>query len=99
MTATRLFGSAVAALAIGACSAEPPTSLSGHPLQVVIDRQSVFVLHADTREEAMPLADAACHEHGAVAVFHGFMHYRGYRVRTNSAWFECISRSSSQAQL
>jgi hypothetical protein len=97
MTALRLLGSAAAALAIGACSTEPS---SGHsPLHVVVDRQSVFVLHADTREEATPLADEACHERGAVAVFHGFMHYRAYRVRTNSAWFECIARSSVQASL
>jgi len=96
MKALRLFGSAAVALVIGACSTEPP---SGHSLQVVVDRQSVFVLHAETREEATPLADTACHEHGGVAVFHGFMHYRAYRVRTNSAWFECITRSTGQASL
>jgi hypothetical protein len=96
MTAMRLLGSAAAALAFGACSTEPP---AGHSLQVVVDRHSVFVLHADTRDEATPLADAACHEQGAVAVFHGFMQYRAYRLRTNSAWFECIARSNGKASL
>ena len=80
------------ALAMSACSTEPAPS---HSLRVVVDRESVFVLNATTREEATPQADAACKDHGAVAVFHGFMQYRAYRVRAQSAWFECIPQRSA----
>ena len=59
---------------------------------MVVDGHSVFVLRANTRDEAIPEANAACTEQGAVAVFHGFMQYRAYRIRTHSAWFECVPR-------
>jgi hypothetical protein len=90
MTAIRLLVSALAVLTIGGCSAEGDAH---HPLRAVVDGKSVFVLNATTRDEATPVADAACKQHGSVAVFHGFMQYRGYRVpRTDSAWFECVPR-------
>lgn len=92
MTVIRLLVLALAALAIGACSAESSSSPSSPTLKVVVDRQSVFVLGASTREQATPLADEACNEHDSVAVFHGFMRYKAYRLRTNSAWFECVPR-------
>ena len=91
MNAARLM--ACAASVVGACTATPPSK----PLQVVVDGKSVFVLRADTKEEAAPLADEACHERNAVSVFHGFMQYRAYRLRTNSAWFECISRAGQRS--
>jgi hypothetical protein len=93
MTAFRLLGSVSAVLVLATCSAE--RSSDHQPLQVVVDGQSVFVLKANTRDEATPEADVACAQHGAVAVFHGFMQYRAYRMRTQSAWFECVPRRST----
>jgi hypothetical protein len=93
MTAIRLLGSVSAVLVLATCSAE---RASDHqPLQVVVDGQSVFVLRAYTRDEATAEADAACAQRGAVAVFHGIMQYRAYRIRTQSAWFECVPRKGA----
>lgn len=88
-----------ALLSLSACgqSSDNPYHAS-NPQQVVGDGMSVVIVHVSTEQAARPFADQYCAEHGGVAQFKQIMRYRHSRVTANSAFFDCVARSTEARQ-
>jgi hypothetical protein len=80
---------------LAACSQVPGSPYAGpNQPRVVPDGLSVTVVNVRSEAEGTPWAEAYCAKQARTAHFVHMESYRVHHKATDSAWFDCVPRSS-----